>query len=92
MHAGASARDEAVEPSDHTYDTPPVILSVEPEPAQIVEALHRVRDAQLLAFIEMSTAEAGGSSRETALRELDVQMPIVERELAQVDAWLDAIE
>jgi hypothetical protein len=63
-----------------------------PEPAQIVEALNRVRDAELLAFIEMSTAEAGGSSRETALRELDVQMPIVERELAQVDAWLDAIE
>ena len=63
-----------------------------PEPAQIVDALNRVRDAELLAFIEMSTAEAGGSSRETALRELDVQMPIVERELAQVDAWLDAIE
>ncbi len=63
-----------------------------PEPAQIVSALNRVRDAELLAFIEMSTAEAGGSSRETALRELDVQMPIVERELAQVDAWLDAIE
>ncbi len=62
-----------------------------PEPAQIVSALNRVRDAELLAFIEMSTAEAGGSSRETALRELDIQMPIVERELAQVDAWLDAI-
>ncbi|MFN7471750.1 MAG: hypothetical protein ACK5S9_08880, partial [Roseiflexaceae bacterium] len=35
-----------------------------PEPAQIVDALNRVRDAELLAFIEMSTAEAGGSSRE----------------------------
>ena len=63
-----------------------------PEPAQIVSALNRVRDAELLAFIEMSTAEAGGSSRETALRELDIQMPIVERELAQVDAWLRALE
>ena len=68
------------------------IPTCRPEPAQIVSALNRVRDAELLAFIEMSTAEAGGSSRETALRELDVQMPIVERELAQVDAWLDAIE
>jgi hypothetical protein len=63
-----------------------------PEPAQIVSALYRVQDAELLAFIEMTTAEAGGSSRETALRELEIQMPIVERELAQVDAWLDAIE
>jgi hypothetical protein len=63
-----------------------------PEPAQIVSALYRVQDAELLAFIEMSTAEAGGSSRATALRELDIQMPIVERELAQVDAWLRAIE
>ena len=68
------------------------IPTCRPEPAQIVDALNRVRDAELLAFIEMTTAEAGGSSRETALRELDVQMPIVERELAQVDAWLKAIE
>lgn len=68
------------------------VPSCRPEPAQIVSALNRVRDAELLAFIEMSTAEAGGSSRETALRELDLQMPIVERELAQVDAWLQAIE
>jgi len=63
-----------------------------PEPAQIVSALYRVQDAELLAFIEMSTADAGGSSRATALLELDIQMPIVERELAQVDAWLRAIE
>jgi hypothetical protein len=63
-----------------------------PEPAQIVSALYRVQDAELLAFIEMTTAEAGGSSRETALRELDIQMPIVERELEQVDAWLRALE
>jgi hypothetical protein len=63
-----------------------------PEPAQIVSALYRVQDAEILAFIEMSTAEAGGLSRETALRELDIQMPIVERELEQVDAWLRVLE
>jgi hypothetical protein len=68
------------------------VPSCRPEPAQIVNALNRIRDAELLAFIEMGTAEAGGSSRETALRELDIQMPIVERELKQVDALLGAIE
>lgn len=68
------------------------VPSCRPEPAQIVAALNRVRDAEVLAFIEMSTAEAGGSSRETALNEVTVQLPIVERELEQVDAWLRGME
>ena len=68
------------------------VPSCRPEPAQIVSALNRIRDAELLAFIEMGTAEAGGSSRETALRELDIQMPIVERELDRVDTLLGAIK
>jgi hypothetical protein len=62
------------------------------EPAKIVSALYRVRDAAVPTFIMMRTAPGYGSSRETALRELKVQMPIVVRELAQVDAWLKAIE
>lgn len=62
------------------------------EPAEIVAALNRVRDAQLLAFIEMTAAASGGSSREAALAELAIQMPVVERELEVVESMLNAIE
>ena len=62
------------------------------EPAKIVSALYRVRDAAVPTFIMMRNAPGYGASRDKPLRELKVQMPIVERELAQVNEWLEAIE
>lgn len=68
------------------------VPSCRAEPAQIVESLYTIRDAQLAAFEEMGRQVDGRSTVDDAVREIENQLPTIDREVARIERLKDALE
>lgn len=68
------------------------VPSCRAEPAQIVESLYTIRDAQLAAFAEMGRQVDGRSTVDDAVREIENQLPTIDREVARIERLKDALE
>ena len=68
------------------------IPSCRSEPDQIVTALYTIRDAQLEAFAAMGRQVDGLGTVDAAVREIENQLPTIDREVARINRLIDALE
>ncbi|MFZ9859410.1 MAG: hypothetical protein ACO3F2_13860 [Roseiflexaceae bacterium] len=85
---------EAKIPVSNAYSEIQIIYipSCRSEPDQIVNALYTIRDAQLKAFAAMGRQVDGLGTVDAAVREIENQLPIIDREVAKIKRLKDALE